>query len=139
MVDSSDRSATSRSGRRAGRLFILISVLLVVLPPAAALGWTQYRYGQGTYDYESLIIESTSGFLEREYNGAYRSGGCAGGVWEVQYRVSPGGYANITSRNETQCNPTEIGATVGPRRAWCEKHGSALAAPGPYNCDTTLP
>lgn len=58
---------------------------------------------------------------------------------ERRDRQSPGNFSDITSANETNCSPTSIGATVGPRQALCYKVSISIANTVTYNCDTTLP
>jgi hypothetical protein len=125
----------------AKRLLILACLLFVLLPPALAYGWTRYRYASGTVsgDVEWSLMGSTSGFLNREYNNVYRAEGCNSGWWRSEYRKSPGNFSDITSANETNCSPTSIGATTGPRQALCYKTSISIANTVTYNCDTTIP
>jgi hypothetical protein len=126
--------------RRGWRLVVLVCFLLLVIPPSIAYGWTRYRYAQGTFGVDSQILAHTSGFLDRQYNAAYRAAECgAAAVWAVSYRKSPGNFSDITWLERSNCSPTQIGLTTGPRQAWCQQDGPPFGGPYAYNCDTTIP
>lgn len=132
----------SRSAPSAGipwRLIGVVCLLFVLIPPSLAYGWTQYRYGQGSFGFEPAVMHQTPGFNDRVYNAVYREHGCNSGWWEVHYRKSPGNFSDITWRVESACSPTEQGLTTGPREAWCKQNTHPLYSPGAYNCDTTVP
>lgn len=124
------------------RLVVLMCLLLGIALPsvaAAAITATNYRYAQGEagwHEYPYYEWGQTSGFNPRNYNGAYRQGGCEGGSWKVRYYNTSG---SITWQNETLCSPTEIGQTTGDRRAWCAEIGKRNLSTYAFNCDTTIP
>jgi hypothetical protein len=123
------------------RIVIVACLLFTLLPPAIAYGWTLRRYASGTVagSVEWSKMGETDAFLDREYNRVYRAEDCSSGWWRSEYRQSPGGAGDVTSANETNCSPTQIGATVGPRQALCYKVSISIANTVTYNCDTTVP
>jgi hypothetical protein len=56
----------------------------------------------------------------------------------VRYYDTP---THITWDKATDCSPTGIGLTTGPRRAHCEQvyTGTDPKTVYAYNCDTTVP
>jgi hypothetical protein len=79
----------------------------------------------------------TSGYADRQYNTVYRSPDVCE-RWRVRYYDSAG---HITWEKATDCSPTGIGLTTGPRRAYCEQiyTGTDPKTAYAYNCDTTVP
>ena len=122
---------------RSWRLIIVVSMLFVVIPRTVAYGWKRYRYSEGPTGSgppAALVNDSTSGYLDREYNRAYRSYDyCL--TWRVRYYKE--GQEAPTWVHESACSPTSIGNTIGPRRANCQEleYGYLYN----YNCDTTVP
>jgi hypothetical protein len=114
-------------------MLILVSVLLVAIPPLSAYAWTRYRYGSWSPDFANAGSE-TSGFLVRQYNDAYHQ---TTEAWEVRYYNTSGG---ITLSASSWSSPTHIGPTTGDRQAWCSLTGLlGNWVPGAANCDTTVP
>jgi hypothetical protein len=134
------RGEAARPHRRRALAFVIsLGVLCLPLVAGAATNATNYRYQQGTagwYEPDYWEWGQTSGFNPRNYNGAYRGGGCEGGSWKVRYYNTSG---SITWQNETLCSPTEIGNSTGDRRSWCAETGKRNLYSYAYNCDTTIP
>jgi hypothetical protein len=121
------------------RVVLIASVLFSVIPPILAFGWTRYRYQYGTVYPGVLprVTAWTSGYANRQYNEVYRSPDVCE-RWRVRYYDSAG---NITWEKATDCSPTGIGLTTGPRRAYCEQiyTGTDPNKAYAFNCDTTVP
>jgi hypothetical protein len=119
---------------------VLGAVVAFLLPVSLAYGATLHRYSQGwTGGGYGWVNTATSGYANRNYNGAYR--GCTDGQclcleWGVWYKNSSG---SITWYLSTTCSPTRIGNTIGPRKAGCEEHQKLWYFDYTYNCDTTIP
>ena len=121
------------------RMVLIATVLLFVIPPMLAYAWTRYRYSQGTV-YPGVLPRVTAwtgGYADRQYNTVYRSPDVCE-KWRVRYYDSAG---NITWEKATDCSPTGIGLTTGPRRAYCEQiyTGTDPNKAYAFNCDTTVP
>jgi hypothetical protein len=120
------------------RMMLIATLLFLAIPPMLAYGWTRYRYSYGTVYPGVLprVMQWTSGYANRQYNEVYRSPDVCE-RWRVRYYDSAG---NITWEKATDCSPTGIGLTTGPRRAYCEQiyTGTSQKAYA-YNCDTTVP
>ena len=116
-------------------------LLFIIIPPSLAYGFTRNRYLDGTAYGSGIAWEGwTSGFLDRQYNAVYRSPDYCH-AWRVRYyRNEGGGLGTITWQHDSQCSPTSIGQTTGPRRAYCrELEFTTGLADYVFNCDTTVP
>lgn len=123
--------------RRIGwRVVFTTCFLFLMIPPAVAYAYTNYRYGSGTALTDGVYEQhQTSGFLNRQYNHAYRNDPACR-AWRVRYYSDE---TNITWQNDSDCSPTSIGLTTGPRRSWCRELDDGFWANYAYNCDTTIP
>lgn len=122
----------SRFALRGRKLFLLVLVLLVLVPPSAAYAFTRYRYLSGTSQQGVNVAGTTDCCLDRVYNNAYHSDV---DKWYVDYRD---GGDNLTWLVESYTTPTSQGQTTGPRKSQCGTripNSSGIA----YNCDTTVP
>ncbi len=128
--------ARAWSSRRLGRIVVVASLLLLIVPPSLAYGWTRRRYGSGT-DARIGIYAVTNGQYQRVYNAAYFPSG--GFLWRVSYNFSGAQGADEYSYNQSWNSGVSLGST-GPFNTYAQCYPvSSRAFGGAWNCDTTIP
>lgn len=127
----SETTPARRRSRR-GRIIVVSVLVLALLAPAVAQGWTLRRYLSGQTTAGATIDAITDSALSREYNSAYHS---TSDGWRVRYYDTSN---NITWQVESYSSPTSQGQTTGSRYAYCQLLDPNTSNTA-YNCDTTVP
>jgi hypothetical protein len=127
-----------RSGhrRRLRRVAFVSLMLMFLIPPTFAFGYTLRRYGTGS-SANIFVYAVTDAELQRAYNKGYFPSGDY--YWRVSYNFSSTKGANQWAYNHSWTSPVTMGSSSNftvYAQCWVEQ---AVTAGGAWNCDTTVP